>query len=105
MNKYNMVFIPFTGIDNHKKCVTFGAGLLSREDGSSYSWLLRAFLKAFKKHPTLVLTDQDPTLKRVVNEVFPMSAHRFCMWHITKKLPNKVNIFFILKTKSLCLPC
>ncbi|CAI9286824.1 unnamed protein product [Lactuca saligna] len=90
MNKYDMVLVPFTGIDNHKKCVTFGVGLLSREDGSSYSWLLRAFLKTFKKQPTLVLTYQDLALNKAVNEVFPMSAHRFCMWHITKKLPNKI---------------
>nr|KAJ0222150.1 hypothetical protein LSAT_V11C200073640 [Lactuca sativa] len=76
MNKYDMVFVPFTGIDNHKKCVTFG-GLLSREDGSSYSWLLRAFLKALKKQSKLVLTDQDPTLNKVVNEVLPISSHRW----------------------------
>nr|KAJ0198091.1 hypothetical protein LSAT_V11C700361960 [Lactuca sativa] len=47
------------------------------EYGTSYSWLLRAFLKALKKQLTLVLTDQDPTLNKVVNEVFPMSPHRF----------------------------
>ncbi|CAI9299003.1 unnamed protein product [Lactuca saligna] len=67
MNKYDMVFVSFTGIDNHKKCVTFGVGLLSREDGSSYSWLLRAFLKAFKNQPTLVLIDQDPDLNKVIS--------------------------------------
>ncbi|XP_031131769.1 protein FAR1-RELATED SEQUENCE 12-like [Ipomoea triloba] len=38
--KYMTVFVPFTGIDNHKKCVTFGAGLISREDRPSYAWLL-----------------------------------------------------------------
>nr|KAJ0212061.1 hypothetical protein LSAT_V11C400197610 [Lactuca sativa] len=69
MNKYDMVFIPFTGIDNHKNCVTFGVGLLIREDASSYSWLLRAFLKSFKKQPTPVLTYQDPTLNKAVNEI------------------------------------
>nr|KAJ0205150.1 hypothetical protein LSAT_V11C500244200 [Lactuca sativa] len=58
MNKYDMVFVPFTGIDNHKKCVTFE--LLSRED---------AFLKAFKKQHMLFLTDQDPTLNKAVNEI------------------------------------
>nr|KAJ0207952.1 hypothetical protein LSAT_V11C500292920 [Lactuca sativa] len=68
-NIYDMVFVPFTGTDNHKKCVTFGIGLLSREDGSSYYWLLRAFLKAFKKQLTLVLVYQDPTLNKVVNEI------------------------------------
>nr|KAJ0207255.1 hypothetical protein LSAT_V11C500254150 [Lactuca sativa] len=75
MNKYDMVFVPFTGIDNHKKCVTFGAGLLSKEDGVSYEWLLRAFLKDFKKQPQLV---------------FPFAHYRLCMWHITNKLPNKL---------------
>ncbi|XP_052621944.1 protein FAR1-RELATED SEQUENCE 5-like [Lactuca sativa] len=90
MNKYDMVFVPFTGIDNHKKCVTFGAGLLSKEDGVSYEWLLRDFLKAFRKQPQLVLSDQDPALKKAIDKVFPLTHHRLCMWHITKKLPNKV---------------
>ncbi|GJR64871.1 zinc finger, SWIM-type containing protein [Tanacetum coccineum] len=31
-NKYDMVFVPFTGIDNHLKCVNFGSGMLLRED-------------------------------------------------------------------------
>ncbi|KAI3775812.1 hypothetical protein L1987_45566 [Smallanthus sonchifolius] len=30
-NKYNMIFVPFTGVDHHKRCVTFGAGLLYNE--------------------------------------------------------------------------
>ena len=88
--RYHMVFVPFTGIDNHKKSVTFGAGLLSREDIDSYSWLLRSFLKAFKKPPTLVLSDQDAAMKQAIATVFPQSIHRLCMWHITSKLPLKV---------------
>ncbi|KAK1411427.1 hypothetical protein QVD17_37976 [Tagetes erecta] len=27
-NKYNMIFVPFTGVDNKKNCVIFGAGLI-----------------------------------------------------------------------------
>nr|KAJ0215459.1 hypothetical protein LSAT_V11C300104050 [Lactuca sativa] len=90
MNKYDMVFVPFTGIDNHKKCVTCGARLLSKEDGVSYEWLLRTFLKAFRKQPQLVIADQDPALKKTIDKVFPLAHHRLYMWHITKKLPNKV---------------
>ncbi|KAL9666063.1 hypothetical protein QQ045_000385 [Rhodiola kirilowii] len=37
-NKYNMVFVPFTGIDNHKSSITLAAGLLSKEDVESYIW-------------------------------------------------------------------
>ncbi|XP_057770849.1 protein FAR1-RELATED SEQUENCE 5-like [Salvia miltiorrhiza] len=39
-NRYSMIFAPFTGKDNHGGCVTFAAGLLNREDVSSYSWIL-----------------------------------------------------------------
>nr|KAJ0196892.1 hypothetical protein LSAT_V11C700364710 [Lactuca sativa] len=76
---YDMVFVPFTGIDNHKKYITFGAGLLSKEDGVSYEWLLTAFLKAFRKQPQLVLSDQDPALKKAIDKVFPLAHHRLCM--------------------------
>lgn len=93
-----MVFVPFTGIDNHNKCVTFGAALLKNENIPSYTWLLDVFLKAHdKKQPTLVLTDQDPAMKQAVDAVFTESLHRLCMWHIMKKLPKKVE-FFLLKS-------
>nr|GEV63384.1 protein FAR1-related sequence 5-like [Tanacetum cinerariifolium]GEZ21800.1 protein FAR1-related sequence 5-like [Tanacetum cinerariifolium] len=35
-NKYDFVFVPFTGIDHNQKCVTFGAALLSDETEDSY---------------------------------------------------------------------
>ncbi|GJV67930.1 FAR1-related sequence 5-like protein [Tanacetum coccineum] len=68
-NKYNMVFVPFTGIDNHRKCVTFGAGMLSNETTLSYKWLLTCFLKAFKKQPRLVVTDQDPAMRNAIASI------------------------------------
>ncbi|XP_042752267.1 protein FAR1-RELATED SEQUENCE 5-like [Lactuca sativa] len=97
-NRYHMVFVPFTGIDNHKRCVTFGVGLLSREDTDSYIWLLKSFLKAFGKQPLLVLSDQDSTMKKAIEAVFPQSIHWLCMWYITSKLPLKL---FILVYVSL----
>ncbi|XP_076943418.1 protein FAR1-RELATED SEQUENCE 7-like [Bidens hawaiensis] len=40
-NKYNMVFVPFTTINNHCLNVTVGVALLSSESIESYSWLLK----------------------------------------------------------------
>ncbi|GJR30770.1 FAR1-related sequence 5-like protein [Tanacetum coccineum] len=54
-NKYDMVFVPFTGIDNHRKCVTVGSGLLLREDTEAYTWLLRSFMTAHEKQPTMII--------------------------------------------------
>ncbi|KAK9064953.1 hypothetical protein SSX86_016336 [Deinandra increscens subsp. villosa] len=90
-NKYGMAFVPFTGIDNHRNCVTFGAGLLSKEDITSYTWLLKMFVETFKKQPNIVVSDQDPAMKRAVDDVFTDAKHRLCMWHITNKLPGKVS--------------
>ncbi|XP_074288705.1 protein FAR1-RELATED SEQUENCE 5-like [Silene latifolia] len=45
-NKYDMVFVPFTGVDHHKRCITFGAGLLGDESIECYTWLFKTFLEA-----------------------------------------------------------
>ncbi|GJU18407.1 FAR1-related sequence 5-like protein [Tanacetum coccineum] len=89
-NKYDMVFVPFTGIDHHQKCVSFGAALLSDETTESYAWMLTSFLKVHKKQPILAVTDQDGALRNAILQVFTQSHHRLCMWHITQKLPAKV---------------
>nr|XP_043633685.1 putative protein FAR1-RELATED SEQUENCE 10 [Erigeron canadensis] len=89
-NRYNMMFVPFTGIDNHKKTVSIGAGMLRDETADSYVWLLKAFLDTFGSQPKMVVTDQDAAMKKVVALVLTESRHRLCMWHITQKLPMKV---------------
>ncbi|KAK1412927.1 hypothetical protein QVD17_34537 [Tagetes erecta] len=90
-NKYDMVFVPFTGVDNNKNCVTFGAGLIFDETTESFIWLLECFITAHKKQPVLVLTDQDAAMRQAILEVLPASRHRLCMWHIMKKLPVKIS--------------
>ena len=85
-----MIFIPFTVVDNRNNVVV-GAALVNKENIDIYKWVLEAFLKAHQKQPTFVLTDHCPTMKQVIAAVFPYTRHRLCMWHITNKLPNKVN--------------
>nr|GEV16419.1 hypothetical protein [Tanacetum cinerariifolium] len=67
-NKYDMVFVPFTRIDNHKKCATVGSGLLLKEDTEAYTWLLRSFMTAHEKQPTMIVTDQDGAMKLAIEE-------------------------------------
>lgn len=85
-----MVFVPFTGIDNHNNCVTFGAALLSSETKEYYIWLLECFQRAFVRAPKVIVTDQDASMKVAIETVFPLSRHRLCMWHIMQKLTSKV---------------
>ncbi|GKA07433.1 FAR1-related sequence 5-like protein [Tanacetum coccineum] len=87
---YKMVFVPFIAIDNHRKCVTVAAGLLKNETTKSYIWLLKAFIKAFGKAPSIVVTDQDGAIRNAIEAEFAGSKHRLCMWHITQKLHAKI---------------
>ncbi|GKC14598.1 protein FAR1-related sequence 5 [Tanacetum coccineum] len=65
-NKYKMVFVHFTAIDNHRRSVTVGSGLLKKETAKAYGWLLRAFKKAFVRPPNIVVTDQDGAMRLAV---------------------------------------
>ena len=78
-----MIFVPFTGIDHHQKCVTFGAALMADETFESYIWILTRFKQVHGKVPMLAVTDQDPALRKAIEYVFLESHHRLCMWHIT----------------------
>ncbi|XP_031099678.1 protein FAR1-RELATED SEQUENCE 5-like [Ipomoea triloba] len=88
-NRYKLVFVPFTGVDHHKKSVTFAAGLIAREDVDSYCWLLEQFKNAMGNVPACTVTDQDPAMKVAVARVFYTTQHRFCMWHIMTKVSEK----------------
>ncbi len=88
--RYKMIFAPFTGVDNHKKCVTFAAGLIVKETIESYVWLFENFVKAMGKEPNILITDQDPSMKVAFHKVFTTTRHRFCLWHIMTKVPEKV---------------
>ncbi|XP_071741011.1 protein FAR1-RELATED SEQUENCE 5-like [Rutidosis leptorrhynchoides] len=89
-NKYKMVFVPLTEIDNHKKLVCFGAALLTGESIESFNWFLDCFLKTFRNEPSLVVTDHDPAMKEAIDLKFKHAKHRLCMWHISSKLRDKV---------------
>lgn len=91
-NKYRMVFAPFTGVDNHKRCITFAAALIAKENAESFTWIFENFIKAMGGcYPITLITDQCLGIKAGVENVFKdKTEHRYCMWHIMKKLPDKV---------------
>lgn len=97
-NKYNLVFGPFTGIDNHKCCITFAACLIAKEDVRSFEWVFKMFLKAMRsKEPTCLITDQDPAMGIAIKNIFKDTQHRFCMWHIMRKMSEKIGrLFFFI---------
>lgn len=84
------MFVPFTGVDNHNRNVTLGAAVIGNETAETYRWLLNVSKKAFGRAPPVIVTDQDPAMKRAIADECPDSRHRLCMWHIMDKLTAKV---------------
>lgn len=89
-NRYDMPFAPFVGVNHHGQSTLFGCGLLSNEDTRTFVWLFSTWLQCMEdKAPTGIITDQDRAMQNAIEIVFPNTKHRWCLWHILKKLPEK----------------
>ncbi|XP_047941962.1 protein FAR1-RELATED SEQUENCE 5-like [Salvia hispanica] len=89
-NRYCMIFTPFTGKDNHRKPVTFAAGLVCNEKIGAFGWLFKHFVECMGVAPKMIVTDQDLGMRAAIQEVLVGTRHRWCMWHIMHKLASKV---------------
>ncbi|XP_061373455.1 protein FAR1-RELATED SEQUENCE 5-like [Gastrolobium bilobum] len=76
--------------------ILFGCALLKDETEDTFVWLFEEWLRAMNgKHLGAIITDQlnlqDKAITNAVSKVFPNSKHRFCMWHIMRKFPEKLS--------------
>jgi hypothetical protein len=75
------------GVNNHGHLVLLGCGLLSSDSKDNYVWLLKRWLNCMNgKPPEAITTSYSDLIAEAVAEVFPNARHRFCFWHILKKL-------------------
>ncbi|KAF5450028.1 hypothetical protein F2P56_030410 [Juglans regia] len=55
--------------------------------------------------PKAIITNQDRAMKNAIATVFPETRHRLCLWHILKKVPEKLGSYATyrngLKTKLM----
>ncbi|XP_042979899.1 protein FAR1-RELATED SEQUENCE 5-like [Carya illinoinensis] len=107
-NRYGMPFAPFVGVNHHGQSILLGAGLISSEDTKTFTWLFHTWLNCMDgEAPKAIIIDQDRAMKNAISLVFPNSRHRFCLWHILKKIPEKLGSHSAYKTglKSQLLNC
>ncbi|KAH9724212.1 protein FAR1-RELATED SEQUENCE [Citrus sinensis] len=90
-NKYDMLFAPFVGVNHHGQSILLGCRLISHEDTETFTWLFDTWLSCMSGSPPLgIITDQDKAMKNAIEIVFPNTRHRWCLWHILKKVPEKL---------------
>jgi hypothetical protein len=59
MNKYDMPFALFVGVNHHGQSVLLGCALLSNEDTLTFVWLFKAWLTCMSNcQPKAIITDQ-----------------------------------------------
>ncbi|KAF5481495.1 hypothetical protein F2P56_002139 [Juglans regia] len=107
-NRYGMPFAPFVGVNHHGQSILLGAGLISSEDTESFVWLFKTWLDCMDgKAPNTIITDQDRAMKNAIAIVFPNTRHRYCLWHILRKVPEKLGSHAQYKCglKSKLLSC
>ncbi|XP_022899528.1 protein FAR-RED IMPAIRED RESPONSE 1-like [Olea europaea var. sylvestris] len=89
-NKYVMPFAPFVGVNHHGQSTLLGCGLISNENTFTFVWLFITWLECMNNRaPQDIITDQDKAMQNAIEIVFPNTKHRWCLWHILKKLPEK----------------
>ncbi|XP_056690137.1 protein FAR1-RELATED SEQUENCE 5-like [Spinacia oleracea] len=97
-NKYNLVCAPFVGVNNHWSNVMFGCAFIADEKTHTFVWLLETFLESMGgKAPITIFTDQDQAMANAIEQVFPNTRHRLCLWHLQK---NAVSRFGDLKADN-----
>ncbi|XP_022893072.1 protein FAR1-RELATED SEQUENCE 5-like [Olea europaea var. sylvestris] len=89
-NKYDMPFVPFVGVNHHGQSTLLSYGLLSNEDTGTFAWLFRTSLECMHgQAPNAIIADQDRAMQNAIQITLLNTKHRWCLWHIMKKLPEK----------------
>lgn len=74
--------------------------MILNEKIKSYKWVFQTLFKAMDKTTLiLIVISEDNNMKAVIDEVIPNTINRLRMWHIMRRLLEKV--FFSIEIKFL----
>ncbi|XP_028079219.1 protein FAR1-RELATED SEQUENCE 6-like [Camellia sinensis] len=61
------------------------------EDTDTFVWLFKSWLSCMSNNPPkTIITDQCRAMQNVIEIVFPQARHRWCLWHVMKKIPENL---------------
>lgn len=96
VNRYEMSFALFTGVNHHQQSTLIGCALLLDETESSFVWLFKTWLEAMCGHqPQSIVTDQDATVGAAIVQVLPKSHHIINKWHVLNNAPKQLSHVYL----------
>ncbi|RYR12534.1 hypothetical protein Ahy_B04g070041 isoform E [Arachis hypogaea] len=86
-NRYNLIFGSFVGVNHHDQSILLGCALMKNEKIQSINWLFECWLCCMGgKAPKGILTEQCASMQKAIKKCMPTTIHRWCIWHIMKKI-------------------
>ncbi|XP_062014566.1 protein FAR1-RELATED SEQUENCE 5-like [Rosa rugosa] len=70
-----------------------------------YKMIFAPIVAMPKSAPNVIITDQDQAISKAIAHVLPNTIHRYCVWHILKKFPEKTNVAFMQDYYELFKTC
>ncbi|RYQ92293.1 hypothetical protein Ahy_B09g098482 [Arachis hypogaea] len=93
-NRYDMPFASFVGVNHHGQSLLLGCAILSCEEESYFLWLFDCWIRCIGDKPSIgILTDQCKAMRNAIKKSLPMTQHRWCIWHILKKISEKLGAY------------
>ncbi|KAF8406639.1 hypothetical protein HHK36_008729 [Tetracentron sinense] len=91
-NKYKMPFAHIIGVNHHFQPILLGCALIADETMLTFVWVMKTWLRAMGGvAPKAIVTNQSKAMKAAIAEVFPNASHRFYLWHVLSKIPEKLS--------------
>ena len=80
MIQQNLPYHYFQVLGSHP--VVLAAGLVSGDTAENFNWLFQCWIKCMGRAPNAILTDQCKDIAKAIEDVFPQSSHRLCLFHL-----------------------
>ncbi|XP_060669827.1 protein FAR1-RELATED SEQUENCE 5-like [Ziziphus jujuba] len=91
-NQYGMILASLVGVNNHGQMMLFACAFLSDEKTESFVWLFELLKDNMPtNNPKMIITDQDPAMKKAIVQSLPNTFHRYCSWYILEKFSTYLN--------------
>ncbi|XP_028078143.1 protein FAR-RED IMPAIRED RESPONSE 1-like [Camellia sinensis] len=84
--------------------ILLGYGLVSNENTETFAWLFREWLSCMSDvPPKAIIIDQCRAMQNAIEVVCPEARHRWCLWHIMKKILKKLRGYAQYESIKLAL--
>jgi hypothetical protein len=89
-NRFRMMLCIIIVVDNNYKSRIVASAIIDDETLDTYRWLFDTILTETGISPGVIFTDSDPSMIQSIKEIYPITKHLLCIFHIDLNLRKKL---------------